>query len=296
MRRHWSRILLCIAACAGAAASQIITFNGPMPWVTQRNDSITIRAQIDTAQVKNKDFSLSVDLINERGQKKSLKTKSFPIKDYTVEFPVGALKEYLVGGRSYIKIDWSISGTANKGSIAPIGIVALDKLPQAEANQIVHAAEGADPAGIAASLKDADYKAAGSDKFAFAWNKSAFFIILQKNERTAPGTIRFAFDGKNGKNAFLSFSDRVVMYNGVKDSLFGLHYSQQLAGDTIKYLEKAWPNELTKTVTNDRIVIRVPWYDVGIVTCDSSGIQKEALPKKAEFYNPGTWSDFQLSK
>jgi hypothetical protein len=308
MRQQWSRILLCVAACAGAAASQIITFNGPMPWVTQRNDSITVRAQIDTAQIKNKDFSLSVDLINDRGQKKSLVTKSFPIKDYTVEFPVGSLKENLVGGRSFIKIDWSITGTTNKGSISPLGIVALDKLPPAEEYPIVHAAEGADPAAVASSLSDADFKAAGSDKFGLAWNKSALYVILLKNEHAAPGTIRFAVDGKNGKNAFLSFSDRVVVYNGEKDSLFGLHYSQQLTGDTIKYSEKPWPNELTKTASNDRVVIRVPWYDIGIVpfdgrkfglgivTFDASGIQQDALPKKAEFYNPGTWSTFQLAK
>ncbi len=308
MGRHWSKILLCIAGCTGAAFSQIITFNGPMPWVTQRNDSITVRAQIDTAQIKDKEFSLSIDLVNERGLMRSLVTRSFPIKDYTVEFPIGSLKENLVGGRSFIKINWNIAGTTNKGSIAPIGIVALDKLPPAEEFAILHAADGLDAAGIASALKESDYKTAGSANFAFAWNKSAFYIVLQKAQSPVPGTVRFAFDGKNGKHAFLSFADRVVLYNAEKDSLFGLHFTQQLSGDTVKYAEKVWPNELTKTAVNDKIVIRVPWYDIGIVpsderrfglgivTCDESGNQQSALPQSAVFYNPGTWCDLRLAK
>jgi hypothetical protein len=305
---QWSKILLCLAGCAGAAVSQVITFNGPTPWVTQRNDSITVRAQVDTGQIKKKEFSVSVDLVNDRGREESLTKKSFPIKDYTVEFPIGALKQRLVGGRSFIKIDWSISGTTNKGSIAPIGIVALDNLPQSEALTVTHAAEGVDPAGIAAAPKAGDYKTSGSANFAFAWNKSAFYVVLQKAQTPASGAIRFAFDGKNGKNAFLSFADRVIIYEPEKDSLFGLHYSQQLAGDTVKYAEKAWPNELTKTVVNDKIVIRVPWYDLGIVpfdgrrfglgivTFDVKGVRKDALPKDADFYNPGTWGNVLLAK
>ncbi len=305
---QWSRIALCIAGCAGVAFSQIITFNGPMPWVTQRNDSITVRAQVDTGQIKKKEFTVSIDLVNDRGREESLAKKSFPINDYTVEFPVGALKQHLVGGRSFIKIDWSISETANKGSIAPIGIVALDNLPQAQLLTVLHAAEGVDPAGIASALKEDDFKTAGSANFAFAWNKGAFYVVVRKAGNPAAGAVRFAFDGKNGKNAFLSFADRVVTYDAEKDSLFGLHYSQQLSGDTLKYSEKPWPNELTKTAVNDKIVIRVPWYDIGIVpfdgrrfglgivTFDAAGVQMDALPKNADFYDPGTWCDVELAK
>ena len=305
---QWAKIVLCIAGCAGAAVSQVITFNGPMPWVTQRNDSIMVRAQVDTAQAKKKEFVVSVDLVNDRGKEKSLAKKSYTIKDYTIEFPIGAIKQNLVGGRSFIKIDWSITGTTNKGSIAPIGIVALDNLPQSEALTVMHAADGVDPAGIASALKDDDFKTAGPAKFAFAWNKGAFYIVLQKAQSPAPGAIRFAFDGKNGKNAFLSFADRVILYEAGKDSLFGLHYSPQLSGDTVKYAEKTWPNELTKTIVNDKIVIRAPWYDLGIVpfdgrrfglgivTFDAQGARMDALPKDADFYNPGTWGNVELAK
>jgi hypothetical protein len=300
--------VLCIAGCAGAAASQIITFNGPMPWATQRNDSITVRAQVDTSQIKEREFAVSVDLVNDRGSSETLLNKSFPIKDYTVEFPIGALKQHLVGGHSFIKIDWTITGTTNKGSIAPIGIVALDKIPSSENLSILHAADGADATAIAAALKENDFKTTGSASFAFAWNKSAFYIVLQKTQTPAPGTVRFAFDGKSGKNAFLSFADRVVTFDAEKDSLYGLHFSQQISADTLKYLEKPWPNELSKTAVNDKIVISVPWYDIGIVpfdgrgfgigivTFDGKGEQLSALPKSADFYNPGTWSDVTLAK
>lgn len=297
----------CIAFCAAGAYGQIITFNGPLPWVTQRNDSITVRAQIDTAQLKKKkEISLSASLVNDRMQKKPLARKTFAVSDYTGEFALGTVKQNLAGGRSYIRVDWSIPGTDSKGVIAPIGIVALDMLPQPDVITVPHAPEGADAAGVAAALKDNNFKTAGTAKFAFAWNKDGFYIVLIKKQ--APGTARFAFDGKNGKSAFLSFADRAVLYWPDKDSLSGVHFSPLMAGDTLKYTEKPWPNELTKTAAGDKIVIRVPWFDTGIIpfeerkmgmgimTFDAKGKQTAALPAKADFFLPGTWCDLLLAK
>ena len=308
MRRSAGIVAASIAVCAAGAYGQVITFNGPMPWVTQRNDSITVRAQIDTAQLKKKkEITLAVDLVNERLQKKMLAKKTFDVNDYTGEFAFGPVKQNLVGGRSYIRIDWSIPGTTtSKGVISPIGIVALDKLPQPETIAVPHAKEDADAAAVVSSVKEADYKKAGMATLAFAWNKAAFYIILVKQQ--APGSVRFAFDGKNGKNAFLSFADRVVMYRPDKDSLTGIHFSPVMMGDTVVYNEKPWPNEFTKSVSGDRIVIRVPWYDTGIIpfeerkmglgimTFDAKGQQTAAFPAKADFFLPGTWCDLLLAK
>jgi len=285
---------------------QIITFNGPLPWTTQRNDSITVRAQIDTAQVKKRQFALTIEVVNDRVQKKTIVQKTFPIKDYTDEFPAGFIKQNLIGGKSYIRLAWSIPGTADKGIIAPIGIAALDKLPPAEMISATQVQEGSDNAAVGSALKEGNFKSSGAEKFAFAWNKNAFYIVPIKGPAT--GSIRFAFDGKNGKNAFLSFADRVVMYMNDKDSLRGVRYLHQMTGDTLKYTEKPWPSELSKTVSGDKIVIRVPWYDVGIIPFDSrkfgigimaftpTGEQSSAFPAGANFYNPGTWCDVQLAK
>jgi hypothetical protein len=81
-----------------------------------------------------------------------------------------------------------------------------------------------------------------------------------------------------------------------------------MAGDTLKYNQKAWPNELTKSASGDKTIIRVPWYDVGIIpfeerrmgmgimAFDAKGQQTAALPPKADFFLPGTWCDLLLAK
>jgi hypothetical protein len=292
--------------CAVGTYSQVVTFNSPVPWVTQRNDSITVRAQIDTAQIKKKEFAVSVDLVSEGAKKKTIARKTFKISDYSAEFALGPVSQDLVGGLSYIKIDWSIPGTVNKGSISPVGIVALDKLPKLEAAIVPHAKDGADAAAIAAMVKESDLKAVGTAKCALLWNNDALYIAIAKTQ--SPGTVRFAIDGKNGKNAFLSFADRVVLYQPDKDSVWGNHFSREMIGDTLKYAEKSWPSEITKTVVGDKIILRVPWYDTGIIPMadrriglgimefGANGKQTGSVLASANFYLPGTWGDFVLAK
>ena len=307
MIRRIAPVLAAGIACSVVGAfSQVVSFNNPIAWVTQRNDSMTIRAQLDTAQIKKKEIAISVDLVNDQGKKKTLASKSFKVTDYTGEFALGLVKQNLVGGQSYLKIQWSVPGTTNKGSIEPIGIVALDKLPPSATFAVPHAKEGADIAGVVASVKESDYRAIGPTSMAMAWNKDAFYIVLVKKQ--TPGMLRFAFDAKNGKNAFLSFADRVVLYMPEKDSLWGTHYTRQMNGDTLKYVEKAWPNELKKSASGDKIVVRVPWYDTGIIpfeerkiglgisATDAKGKQIAAVPASAEFFLPGTWGEILLAK
>jgi hypothetical protein len=306
MKRFTGMLAGCIVLFAVGAYSQVVTFNSPVPWVTQRNDSITVRAQIDTAQIKKKEFAVSVDLVNEGGARKSLAKKTFKITDYTAEFAVGPVSQNLVGGLSYIKIDWSIPGTVNKGTISPVGIVGLDKLPKPDSTLIVHVKDGADAAAVGSLVKESDLKVVGAGKFAFCWTKEALYIVIAKTK--TPGTVRFAIDGKNGKNAFCSFADRVIQYQPDKDSVWGSHFSRQLVADTLKYVEQAWPSEITKTALGDKVVIRVPWYDTGIIPVENRrfgiGImefsaadkQTAAVPASGKFFMPGTWGDFVLAK
>jgi hypothetical protein len=308
MRQTKGLLATCLAVCVTGASGQVITFNGPMPWTTQRNDSITVRAQIDTAQMKKKKtIVLSAVLVNDRLQKTALVKKAFPVNDITGEFPLGPIGKNLAGGRSYVKIEWSIPEVAGgTGFLSPLGIVALDKLPQAVTVAVPRLNEGTAIAAAAAAVKESDYHAAGAAKFAFAWSREAFYIILLKKEMG--GTVRFAFDGKNGKNAFLSFADRVVMYQPAKDSLKGSHFSRVMRGDSLAYDEKPWPSEMTKSVSGDKVVLRVPWYDIGVIpfeerrmgmgvmTFDAKGRQTMAFPQNADFFMPGTWCDLVLAK
>lgn len=306
MQRIAVVLAVCVPLCAVEVSGQIITFSSPAAWVTQRNDSITIRAQIDTGQIKKREFVAAVEIVNDQLKKTLVAKKTFKITDFSAEFALGPIKQDLVGARSYVKIDWSIPGTQNKGTLSPLGIVALDKLQKPDAVTVPRIKDGASIDEVASSIKDADFHALGSARFALVWNKNSLFIVIGKQQ--APLTLRFAFDGKNGKNAFLSFSDRVVHYAQDKDSVFGLHYARQMAGDTLTYSEKPWPNELKKGLSGDKIVISVPWFDTGIVpfeerkigigamAFDAKGIQVAALPETAKFFLPGTWVDFLLAK
>ena len=124
--------------------------------------------------------------------------KNFTIKDYTEEFPLGVMRQNLIGGRSYLKINWSIPGTTNKGSIEPVGVVALDKLPQPQKVVVSRAAEGADIAAVISSIKDADYQTVAPAGFGLAWNKAALYLVIVK-PATSPaggGSVRFVIDGK----------------------------------------------------------------------------------------------------
>jgi hypothetical protein len=187
-------------------------------------------------------------------------------------------------------------------------VVALDKLAPAPLAMVARVQDGVDAAGVAGALKEADFQNIGQEKYALAWNKDALYIVLVKQQKPAAGVIRFAIDGKNGKNAFLSFADRVVSYQASNDSLAGAHYARAMIGDTLKYEIKPWPNEMQRTAVGDKIVIKVAWYDsgilpfserkfaIGIMTFDEKNKQVAAQPPKADFYLPGTWGDFELAK
>jgi hypothetical protein len=309
MIRFFSMVCAALSFLAIGVNSQVVTFNSPLSWVTQRNDSITVRCQIDTAQLKGKkQFAVTVSEVNQKQQKKLLAKKTFPINDYSGEFAMGPVGTVLTGGFDYIKIDWSIPGTQNKGYLSPIGVVALDKLAPPPLSKVVKAQDGADAAGVAGAVKESDFQNIGQEKIAFAWNKEALHMVLVKQQKPATYIIRIALDGKNGKNAFLSFADRSVNYKPSNDSLWGLHFVRSMIGDTLQYVTKAWPNEVKKTVAGDKIVIQIPWYDSGIIpfgerkfamcitTFEDKNKQLAALHAKANFFLPGTWGDFELAK
>ena len=77
--------------------------------------------------------------------------------------------------------------------------------------------------------------------------------------------ICFAFDGKNGKNAFLSYPDRIISYIPAKDSLNTIHYKRDVKEDTLRYTDKLWQSEIKKEIIGEKVVISMPWADIGVI-------------------------------
>ena len=300
---RFAGLLLTVSFSAALTFGQAITFTSPVPWVTQRNDSIIARAQIDTAQIKQRTMAITLAQVS-NGKQKVLSSKKFKIDDYTAEFSFGIIKRELLGGNEYLKLEWSVPGTEYKGTIAPIGIVDLEKIPKADAVEAVHSEKNTGTEVIA-GLKDQQFKTIGSFQFATAWNKEALFIVIKKGDDS--GTLQFAIDGKTGKNAFLSYPDRIIACNPSKDSLWGVHYTRSLKGDTLTYSQNNWNAQLTRETDGD-VVIRVQWHDMGIIpfedriigfgafALNADGNKSNAVPEQAQLYIPGTWGDLILKK
>jgi hypothetical protein len=283
---------------------QAVSFSNPSPWVTLRNDSIVAHAQVDTVQLQKKTVKLSLVQIN-KGKKKVIASKSAVVTETSMDFSFGKIKKDVLGGSEYLNLEWSVSGTEEKGSIGPIGIVDLSKIAKTESVKAVRVKDGCGSNDAQAGIKNEQFGKIGKIEFATAWNKDAFFIIIKKDTSS---NIQFAFDGKSGKNAFLSYPDRIISYQPASDFISGKHFSREIAGDTLKYLEKVWKSELSKDVVGDRVIIKMPWYDTGIIPFEertigmaifassTDGKTNTSLPEKAQLYVPGTWGDVLLQK
>ena len=305
MIRKISTLTATVIFAAASVYSQAVSFSSPVPWTTQRNDTIIARAQIDTAQIKKKSIFMTLSLFS-NGKKSTLSSKTFKISDYAGEFSFGRINRNLVGGRDFLQIDWSIPGGQMKGTIAPVGIVNLDKVKKSEPVKAIAAASGATPAALVSAVKDENFQKAGKIEFATAWNKEALFIVLKKNQE--PGAVQFSLDGKSGKNAFVSYPDRFISYTPANDSLAAFHFTRDLKDNVIRYASEKWQTEITKEVTGDKVVIRVPWYDTGVVPFEERSIgfgvfavdQKEkvtaSVPEGAQAFIPGTWGNLVLQK
>lgn len=305
MTFRFGMMLLLTGGVVTTGFSQALSFNSPLPWVSLRNDSVIVRAQIDTAALKGKKLSMSLATVK-NGRKRTISTKRFPLTDPSGEFSFGQIGKKLVGGREYLRVTWSVKGTDDRGTIEPIGIADLSAMEKTKPMQALHVAENADPKKVKGAVKG-KFISAGKGSFAFAWNKKALFIVQKKGESEA--AVQYAFDGKSGKNAFLSYPDRIVSCTPA-DSLpvKGIHFKRVVKHDSLKYEQLDWNNEITFEETGGDIVITVPWFDTGMIpfeertigfgvfVTDTSGKNVAMLPEKADFFTPATWGVLQLLK
>lgn len=302
------RFLVVVVFFAGILQngfSQTISFNTPLPWVSLRNDSLIVRAQVDTAELKDKKLKITVSTVKNSRSKK-ISSKSFSLNEPSGEFAFGSLKKKLVGGEEYIKIDWSISGTKDKGTIEPIGIANLTALPETSPMTAVKVDDGIAAKDVSGKITG-KFNKTGATEYAFAWNKTTLFIAVKKT--TTDKNIKFAIDGKSGKNAFLSYPDRFVVVSPSDSTpVKGIHFERKVKGDSLQYKELKWRNEISTEETGDVIVAAMPWYDAGMISFEErtvgfgvfvenkSGKTVASVPQKADDQIPATWGVLKLAK
>lgn len=295
--------LVCVSSVS-AILAQAVSFSSPASWITQRNDTVFIRAQLDTALIKKKAVSVSLLQVNE-GKKKVLAKKSLNITDNVMELMFAKVGRDLVGGKEFLRLEWALADSGEKGVIEPIGILNLQKMQNNDTIKAIRVQDGADFKSVADMMKVDQLKKLGTVEFGTAWNKEAFFIVMKKGLDSS--LISFAFDGKNGKNAFISYPDRIVSYVPAKDSLVTTHYKRDIKGDTLRYTSNDWNSETRREIVEDKVVISMPWADIGVIPFEErmvgmgvfaqkAGKINAALPQKAQLFIPGSWGDVFLLK
>jgi hypothetical protein len=285
-----------------SAQAQTVSFSSPVTWVTQRNDTVSVKAQVDTAQLKQK--SLTMKLVQvENGKKKEIASKKVTVSDVSLDMTFGSIKKPLIGGESYLRIDWAVPGSTENGSLYPFGIVSesvyKDLVPVKAAK--VKAAEDC------FQFKDDQFLNLGDVKVATGWNNDSYFFVVKKGA-DAKSVVKCAFDGKNGKSAFLSYPDRFLGYNAQTDSVSAVYFVREMNADTLKYKQNNWNNSITKQKSGDVVVLTVAWSDIGVLPFDERTIGfamfaedagakiTQTIPASAQRLIPGTWTNLLLSK
>lgn len=297
---------MSLMACALCTTGQIATFSGPAPWITQRNDSMIVRAQLDTSKLGTTKKITFVVAKFENNKKTVLKTKTFKVKEPAQDYMVGFAHSGLIGGNDFLQIEWTIPGTTEKGVIAPFGIVNFSAMAQ---NEPAHAQKvhGELSSGtLATILNHAQFIIMQNRQFCMLWSDNAIIVVAGKS--ASKDIIWFAFDGKNGKNAFLSYPDKIVDYVASNDSLHAFVYKRACA-DSIVYTKANWRNDITKTIDSNYTVITIPFPDLGLLPFDGRMLGFSAFvvspandkviasyPPKASNVIPGTWGTVILDK
>lgn len=302
MNRSIIKAALVCAISVNTILAQAVSFSSPASWITQRNDTVFIRAQLDTGLIKKKTVSVSLLQVND-GKKKVIAKKNLKITDNVMELMFAKVGKDLLGGKEFLRLEWAADN--EKGVIEPIGILDLNKVSKSDTVKALRVQDGAEAKTVADIIKAEQFRKIGSVEFGTAWNKDAFFIVMKKSQDSS--TISFAFDGKNGKNAFLSYPDRIISYVPAKDSLNTTCYVREIKGDTLKYKDKLWNSEIEKVAADEKVIIRMPWADIGVIPFEErmigigvfamqKGKVNAAIPQNAQYYIPGTWGDVFLQK
>lgn len=284
------------------ASAQAVIISSPGVWLTQRTDSVVVKAQIDTSNLEKKEIEFKLSSVN-KGKKHVVLSKKFKIEDNMGEFSLGALNKNVVGGTEFLELNWSIDGVG-RGTVCPLGIVKLAE--KKDFKDIVAA-----PVKNESDIKNVVSKfenpcVVGKTEFVSAWDSNNLYFAFKKS--TEQGCVEFCIDGKNGKKAFLAYSDRVICFDTPKDSIHGFHFKRELKADTLSYRKIDWNHNMEIKTVEDKTLIVIPWVDIGAIPFDgrmcgigvfakdNQGKVIGSVPQKAKTDIPGTWTDLVLQK
>jgi hypothetical protein len=298
------RVAVLILFCTSFVFSQAVTFHSPVPWITLRDSKIIAKTLVDTSEVQKNAVKLTLSKVV-NGKKIRIASKKFKTIDYSQEYELATLDTDILGGKDFLTIAWEVANTEKKGKIEPFGIVKIagdDPEKGALSCKQVSGTLSADALGSA--LKDNDFVSLGSGKFCAVWNSEKFGLVIKGGKDLE--SVRFSIDGKNGKNAFLTYSDRIITYFPKNDSLSATYNKRSVDEKGIKYNVKDWNQEIQKEVKDGLVCMVIPWYDLAILPIDGrifgfaafaeASDKTAAVPENAQKEIPGTWGNLVLKK
>lgn len=306
MRLSAYGILFCwIFSALSAVYAQPVTFQSPIPWITLRDSKLVTKVLIDTADLKNGSVVFTLLKI-EKGKETKLASKTVGSNEYSQEFSLFSFREAMFGGADFYRLVWSVPGKKEKqGTIEPFGIALLagDSLRNVVLCRRSASSEKGIGGSAVAQLKEEEFLTIGKTVVGFVWNEKYFGVVVRSidDER-----LSLSFDGKNGKNAFLSFSDRVVEYSPKTDSLVAVYHKRGIVKNSIVYERKPWVQTILMEKLSGVTLIQIPWHDMGIVAAEKRTFgfaaqtenagKKSVFPSNAQQDIPGTWGNITLAK
>jgi len=296
--------MLLLGVCVGAG-SQEVMFNDPSEWMTHRQSTFRVKTQVDTAEVGGKQIGMTLySVVN--GRRQTLGRGQFEADDFTKEVELGELNKNVIGGHDYLSIEWDVRGGDKEGVCEPVGVVVLEKLPKHAPVVARDITTDGEPAKAAAALKDDEFHTVGGQSFVTGWDEEALWLVFKRSD--SENTLELAFDGKNGKNAFVAYADRFVRYVPSVDSVHALHYTRSFKDDEIVYEEAAWHHETIISSEGEYMVVGLRWHDLGVIPQDNRTVgfgafelgadEKEtaSLHEGSRRTVPGTWGNLRLEK
>jgi hypothetical protein len=275
-----------------ALNAQIVSFNSPTEWMTLRSTAIEAKVLIDTAKIENKRLTMKLEKVS-GGRVQTLNSKTAPVTDYAASFDLGAAGASMLGGSDYLRIAWQIPGSDQQGAIAPFGVAVLDSSTELAAT--LSAAHGK-----SADLDDTHMVAVGAHMLGAVYDQDALTLAIKKG---GSQKITVAFDGKNGKYAFVSYSDRFITIDAENDSADAYFYRRSVSDTGIVYRKDRWVAEIDAQATDGYLVVRAPWHDLGLLPFDGRIIgfavwadEAAAVPGGAQRFVPATWGNLYIGQ
>ncbi|MDR3013202.1 MAG: hypothetical protein LBU70_08340 [Chitinispirillales bacterium] len=305
--------LLLILPAGLSAQGVVIT--SPEPWATLRTDSVVVSFQADTSILPRGSVDFRV-VRSSRGRETTLFTQNVKAADLGAEVFLGRVRanDIPLGGTDFMSIMWSIPGSDLRGSIKPIGIAKLSGeaiggkwIPAYPPLSAVRIADGASMEEAAAAFTEATGFEVGGMRVAVGWNTEAFFINLP-SPPSGVTEVEFALDLRCGKNAFLAWADRFVVYDAASSVVSLLRYERSVSG-AIGYKSVPWGGGAAFSFMKGESanLVKIFWHEMGIQPFDERGLgfavfvggragQPANYPAGARRDIPGTWGDIRLEK